>query len=267
MNEYLPRKVSIVDFVRETQDIVGMRLAFKGGHEPGQFVMVSLPGIGEAPISISSCSDKYMDLHIKEVGNVTKALGRLSEGKYVFARGPYGKGYPMKELKGQDIIMIGGGCGVAPLRSVVEYIDSHRKSYGNVVLFFGYNSPEAVLFKKHIAAWKRNYGLQLSVDKNPDRKFCYDAKTGFITDMLKKAKISSENAAALLCGPPMMMKIAVDALKGKWFRDDQIYISMERLMDCGLGICGHCMIHGKYTCLDGPVFRYDDVAKYGKDGL
>jgi anaerobic sulfite reductase subunit B len=263
MNEYLPKKARILDFTRETPDTVGMRVGFSGGHAPGQFMMMSLPGIGEAPISISSCSNKYMDFHIKEVGNVTKALGRLDTDGWVFVRGPYGKGYPMKELKGQNIIMVGGGCGVAPLRSVVEYIETHRKDYGSVTLFFGYNSPETILFRKHIASWKRNFGLQLSVDRNPEKRMCYDARTGFITDTVKKAKIESENTAALLCGPPIMMKISIDALRGKWFKEDQIYISMERLMDCGLGICGHCMIHGKYTCLDGPVFRFDEISRFG----
>ncbi len=262
-NEYMPSKAKITEFRRETPDIVNMRLSFRCKHEPGQFVMLSLPGIGEAPISISSFSSKYTDLHVREVGTVTNALGRLEKGSSVFVRGPYGKGYPMQELRHMNIVMIGGGCGVAPLRSVVEYIEHNRKDYQNVDLFFGYTTPKDILFRGSVNRWKKCFNLHLSVDSNPRREACFNASTGFITELVKKADIETGNTAVMLCGPPIMMTTAITNLGNKGFRDHQIYVSTERLMECGLGLCGHCMIHGKYTCLDGPVFRYDEIKEYG----
>ena len=258
-NDYLPVKAKITEFHRETSDIVNMRLAFRCRHQPGQFVMVSLPGIGEAPISISSFSDRYIDLHVREVGTVTDALGRLGRGSMVFVRGPYGKGYPMEGLRHLNMVMIGGGCGVAPLRSVVEYVEKNRKDYGKVDLFFGYTSPKDILFRSSVNRWKRKFNLYMSVDRNPHKETCFNARTGFVTELVKKAKIETGNTVVMLCGPPIMMTTAVSDLMKKGFREHQIYISTERLMECGLGICGHCMIHGKYTCLDGPVFRYDEI--------
>ena len=259
-NEYLPAKAKITEFHRETPDIVNMRLSFRCRHDPGQFVMVSLPGIGEAPISISSFSDRHIDLHVREVGTVTNALGRLKKGGSVFVRGPYGKGYPMEEMRHLNVVMIGGGCGVAPLRSVVEYIERNVKDYPRVDLFFGYTSPRDMLFRSSVNAWKRKFNLHLSVDRNPRREACYNASTGFITELVKKSELEAGNTAVLICGPPIMMTTAIADLKKRGFREHQIYVSTERLMECGLGLCGHCMIHGKYTCLDGPVFRYDEIS-------
>lgn len=265
MSEYVPKKVKIKDFHRETQDIVNIRADFRCKHEPGHFVMVGLPGIGEAPISMSSYSDKYIELHVREIGNVTNALGKLKKNGYIFVRGPYGKGYPMEELKDLNIIMIGGGCGVAPLKSAIEYIEQNRKKYGNIDLFFGYTTPKEILFRKRISSWKKNFNLNLSVDKNSHGGTRFKAKIGFVTELVKKAKLMTGNTAIMICGPPIMMNISVDILKKKGFREHQIYVSTERLMDCGLGLCGHCMIHGKYTCLDGPVFRYDELSGFRND--
>ena len=265
MNEYVPRKVKIKDFYRETPDIINIRAEFRCNHGPGEFVMVSLPGIGEAPISISSYSDKYIDLHIKEIGTVTKSLGRLKKGGCIFIRGPYGKGYPVSKMKNLNLVMIGGGCGVAPLRSVIEYVEKNRNRYGNVAMFFGYKSPKDILFRKSVDKWGKKFHLYMSVDENPHNETCFNAKTGFVTEFVRKTKIITGNTAVLLCGPQIMMKIAIEELKNKGFQENQIYISMERLMDCGLGLCGHCMIHDKYSCLDGPVFRYDELSGLGNE--
>ena len=265
MSQYVPKKAKILSFNRETPDIVNIRADFKCKHKPGDFVIVGLPGIGEAPISISSYSDKYVELHVREIGNVTNALGKLKNRDYIFIRGPYGRGYQMEELEGLNIIMIGGGCGVAPLKGVIEYLEKNRKKHGDVDLFFGYTSPDDILFRKNISRWKKEFNLHMSVDRNPNQKSCYNAKTGFVTELVKKTKLSTGNTAVMICGPPIMMNISVDILKNKGFKEHQIYVSTERLMDCGLGICGHCMIHGKYTCLDGPVFRYDELSRLGND--
>jgi anaerobic sulfite reductase subunit B len=266
-NPYIPQKVKVTEFFRESPDNFSIVIDFKVKHQPGQFVQVSIPGIGEAPISICSYSDKFMRLDIREVGSVTHSLSQLREGDNLFVRGPYGKGYPMEQLKGNNIMIIGGGCGVAPLKGIIDYIDQHRSDYKNVDLFFGYRSVSDVLFKRESPEWKKNYNLMMSVDKldNPDSMICYDLKEGMIIDHMKKVDLKKDNTVAFLCGPPIMIRKIMDLLKEKGFHSDQLFVSTERLMQCGLGICGHCMIHGKYTCLDGPVFRWDEIEEYKND--
>lgn len=264
-NQYLPRPFKVLDYFRETADNFTIRIDMKVAHEPGQFVQLSIPGIGEAPISICSDSRAYIELNIREVGNMTKTLARLKAGDTVHARGPYGHGYPMDALKGNSLVIIGGGCGVAPLKGIVDYVERHRSDYGDVILFLGYRSPNDILFKREIEEWRQLYKLQISVDKNQHAEFCYNAKEGFVTEHLKAANLTNANKVVFVCGPPVMMKFVIDILKSKGFHDDQIFISAERMMYCGIGICCHCMIHGKFTCMDGPVFRYDEIKDYKND--
>ena len=263
-NPYLPQAAKITLFKRESPDCFLIRLALKSRYEPGQFFQVTLPGIGEAPISVASYSEDFLDLNIREVGNVTKSLAKLKKGDFVYVRGPYGKGYPMENLFGKNLIIIGGGSGVAPLKGILAYVDKHRDDYGDVSIYFGFRTPDDILFREDMKQWKKNYQLNMSVDKNP-KKQQISYEVCFVTSLVEKAKLTPENKAVFICGPPIMMKITVDILKNKGFKEDQIYISTERLMSCALGICGHCMIHGKYTCLDGPVFRYDEISMYKND--
>lgn len=260
-NPYLPSEFKVINFERESPDNFTLTVDFRHSHEPGQFVMVSLPGIGEAPISIASYSKDSLCLNIREVGSVTNNLAKLRPGDSVFIRGPYGRGYPMKFLVGNNIVLIGGGCGVAPLRGVIEYIAKNRSQFADVDLFFGYRSVHDVLFKKELASWKQHYNTMISIDKGTesDSKSCYDARIGFVTEHLKNACFNNENRVAFLCGPPKMMELAVSALRDKGFHNDQIFVSTERLMQCAVGKCGHCMIQEKYTCENGPVFRWDEI--------
>jgi len=257
-NPYIPKPVRVISIKKEAPDHFTLKLDLQMKHEPGQFLQVGLPGIGEAPISFASYNNKHVELSIHQVGNVTNALAKLKKGDKILVRGPYGKGYPMKDFKGNDIVIIGGGCGVAPLKGIIEYIERNRKDFRDIILFLGFRSPKDVLFKDSLSGWKKKFSLNVSVDKNPS-KVCFDGKVGFVTKLLEESKLSNENKIVFICGPPIMMKFGVKILKDKGFNDEQIYISTERLMYCGIGICGHCMIHGKYTCKDGPVFRYDQI--------
>jgi anaerobic sulfite reductase subunit B len=263
-NPYIPKPAKITMFRRESPDCFLIRLDVKTDYNPGQFFQVSLPGIGEAPISVASYSRDFLDLNIREVGNVTKALAGLKKGDTLFIRGPYGKGYPMEKLFGKNLLIIGGGSGVAPLKGLISYVDKHKSNFSDVVLYFGFRTPDDVLFKDDMRQWKKKYQLNMSVDKNP-KHAAIACDVCFITNLVEKAKLQPENKAVFVCGPPIMMKIVIDALSSKGFKEDQIYISTERLMSCALGVCGHCMIHGKYTCLDGPVFRYDEISGYKTD--
>lgn len=264
-NDYIPKSYKITEYFRETPDTFTITVDMKIKHDPGQFVQVSLPGIGESPISLCSNSEDFIKLNIREVGNVTKALANLKVGDTILVRGPYGTGYPMKELVGNNLLFIGGGCGVAPLKGIIDYVEHHRQDYKDVHLYLGYRSSNDIIFRREIEVWQKMYNLKVSVDKNEQNEFCFDGTKGFITDTLKKEHIDNQNKVAFICGPPIMMKFVIKILKEKGFNDDQIFISEERLMYCAVGVCCHCMIRGKYTCKDGPVFRYDQVKDFQSD--
>src|SRR3989338_3910692 len=265
-NPYLPKLYKVLEFYRETHDTFTITVNMKIKHAPGQFVEVSVTGFGEAPISICSYSKNFIKLNIREVGNVTNALARLKKGDTILIRGPYGKGYPLETLKGKNLYIIGGGCGVAPLKGIIEYAEQNRKHYKNISLFFGYCSYDDIIFKRELIGWGKKQDVPLALDKKQQRgHMCYDATQGFITDTLKHTEFSKKDNVAFLCGPPMMIKSVIELLKEKGFSDKEIYISAERLMYCAIGICCHCMIRGKYTCLDGPVFRYDKIKDLKND--
>ncbi len=260
---YKPILVKVLSYNRETSDTFTIKLDWSLKHEPGQFVFCSLPGIGEAPISICSSSDKYIELNIREVGNMTNKLAELKEGDELLVRGPYGKSYPMEKFMGKNLVIVGGGSGVAPLKGVVEFINNSRDDYNDVQLFFGFRSPDDLLFKYRIDDWKNNLGLKLSFDKVSEPTDL--GEQGFVTQLVQEDVEFDENSIAFICGPPIMIEKTAEILSKKGFKDEQIYISAERLMYCGMGKCGRCMIHGKYTCLDGAVFRYDELKDYKDD--
>jgi len=263
-NPYVPWPVKVIEKKILSPDTFSLDLDWKVKHDPGQFVQISIPGIGEAPISISSYSKEYIELTIRKIGNVTNALFKLKKGDEVLVRGPYGKGYPMKILKGNDLIFIGGGCGVAPLKGAIEYVYKHRQDYNNVILFLGYRSPSDILFSKKQKDWEQHFKVHVSVDKVPN-KTCYSGNVGFVTKVVEKENITNQNKVVFICGPPIMMTKTIEILENKGFHNDQIFVSAERLMYCAFGLCCHCMIHGKFTCLDGPVFRYDEIKDYKND--
>ncbi len=267
-NPYLPKPYKVTSFFRESEGNFTLTVDMKGKHAPGQFVQVSLPGFGEAPISICSDSEEYLQLNIREIGHVTKKLASLRKGDTIFIRGPYGKGYPMEHLKGNNIIIIGAGCGVAPLRGIVEYIKHHRLDYQEVHLYLGYHSYDDILFKKELERWEKEFKTHVLVSETAPKEgahLCYDTEHGHVTDALKLVHLTNHNKVVFICGPPPMIKDTVGILKEKGFNDDQIFISAERLMYCALGVCCHCMIRGKFTCIDGPVFRYDEIKDLRND--
>ncbi|HII72474.1 TPA: hypothetical protein HA265_06995, partial [Candidatus Woesearchaeota archaeon] len=208
---------------------------------------------------ICSWSEEYTAFHIRELGNVTKHVSDMKTGDTLHMRGPYGRGYPVDKFHGKSLILIGGGCGVAPLKAVISYLEKHKEKFNEISMYFGFRSPENICFKEEMVKWKRKFDVHITVDQNPN-KVKTTCDVCFITDVLAKSKLSPENKVVFMCGPPVMMNIAINHLKNKGFKEEQMYISAERLMNCAIGVCGHCMINGKYTCLDGPVFRYDEVS-------
>ena len=258
-NKMIPKQYKILEYLKETDDTFTIKVDMQGHNDPGQFVEVTIPGVGEAPISICSYSKDYIKLNIRQVGNMTNALQKLKVGDSIFLRGPFGKGYPMKHFKGDSLIIVGGGCGVAPLKGIIDYVENKRKDFKDIHLFLGFRSPNDILFKKELNDWRKNFNLNITVDNNDHGKFCYNAKVQFVTEAIKNTELDNKNKVVFICGPPIMIKFVIGILKDKGFNDDQIFLSFERHMKCGVQKCGHCMMNGKYVCKDGPVFRYDEV--------
>lgn len=215
-------------------------------------------GFGEAPISIASYSREHVDLLINPVGTVTEEVVRMKPGDHLLLRGPFGYGYPMDYVRGNNILLIGGGCGVAPLKGVMEYLAEHRQHYKRCLCFYGYRTPDETLFKKEMNRWEREgtFEFVYAYSAAPDT---FEGNKGYVTKYLEQSSVQPHQSIALLCGPPGMMTAAVGTLERLGFNDEQIFVSNERHMKCATGMCGHCMIEGTYTCKDGPVFRWDHI--------
>ncbi|MEJ2738230.1 MAG: 4Fe-4S dicluster domain-containing protein [Dehalococcoidia bacterium] len=225
------------------------------GHRPGQFVEVSIMGIGEAPISISSSPTrgKTFQLAVRNVGDVTSALHDLKEGATVGIRGPYGNGFPMDMLGGKDILFIAGGIGLFPLRSLIQYVIDRRDSYGKVTVLYGARSRENRLFTDELSEWDKNPDIEFyeTVDVGDDK---WKGHVGVITTLIPQVEIDADKTVAIIVGPPVFYRFVIGELKRKGLADEDIVLSLERRMKCGVGKCGHCQINGIYVCHDGPVF-------------
>lgn len=232
-------------------------------HEPGQFVQVELYGIGEAPISICSSPTKRgsFELTVRAAGRLTKAMHALDKGDWVGIRGPFGKPFPVKVMTGNDLLFVAGGLGIAPLRSLINYVIDNRREFGKVDILLGCKSPSDMLFGDEVAEWQKRLDVEFActVDrKDPDWK----GNVGLITALLPGVTINPEKTFAVVVGPPIMYKFVIAELLKKNLPERQIILSLERHMKCGMGKCGHCQIdHPKnyYCCKDGPTFTYEEV--------
>ncbi len=263
MDEASIKFLTVDKITKQTDDEYVLRFNVPINHDPGQFMQVSLFGIGEAPISICSYSKDYFEMSVRSVGNVSSHICRLKKGQKVGIRGPYGRGYHMHQFKGDNVIIVGGGCGVAPVRGIIEYIIKNRSDFKNVDIFFGFRNNTLMLFQEDYKNWKK-HNMTVDVVLSEQSKEP-NTKHGLITDILEAdATKSNKQKIVFVCGPPPMIKAVCDSLLSKGFNKDQIYISEERQMKCAVGRCGHCMIQDKYCCTDGPVFRYDELEGYGE---
>ncbi len=226
-------------------------------HAPGQFVQVSIFGFGEAPISIcSSPVDRdTFELTVRKVGKLTQRMHQLGVGDKIGIRGPYGNGFDVDELKGKDMLMVAGGIGLAPLKSLIDYSIDKRADFGRVIIVYGTKSPQDILFPEEIEKWQamEDVEFHMTVD-NPDEN--WQGNTGVITTLIPPLHLDVDNTVAAIVGPPVMYKFVIMSLKGKRIPDENIYMSLERHMKCGVGKCGHCQINSVYVCQDGPVFNY-----------
>lgn len=261
---YLPQLAQIVRTEQLTKMEKLFEIKLSNGHElehqPGQFVEVSLFGIGEAPISVSSSPTRKgsFELAVRAVGNVTKAMHNLQPGATLGIRGPFGKGFPVEELKGKDILFVAGGIGLVPLRSLINYVMDKRSNFGRVLVLFGAKTPAEQLFLDELAKWRSSKEMEYweTVDRSDGQ---WKGNVGVITTLFPKITIDPEKTVAVIVGPPIMYRFAILEAQVKGVPDDQIIVSLERRMKCGVGKCGHCQINHIYVCQDGPVFRYAQI--------
>jgi len=266
---YLPQKAVIEKIRKETIDTKTYTLRLLGEDggtgfsvEPGQFVMISLFGIGEAPFSLSSSpnSDEAFNTTIRAVGNITNALDRLHEGAIIGVRGPYGHGWPIESARGKDVLIIAGGIGLPPLRPVITKIAEERRNYGRLEILYGARMPDQMIFPYEYEDWRKikETRLELTVDSVP-LGTVWQYNVGVVTTLFNEMRTLPENSLVMTCGPEIMMRFVVRGLLAKKFAPDQIYVSLERRMKCGIAQCGHCQIGSKYVCKDGPVLRLSEI--------
>lgn len=266
INPLLPRTAVIEQRIAETQDTFSLHLSPDTGgcnFKPGQFNMLGLPGIGEAPFSFSLIDEqnKMFVQTIRRAGNVVNSLAKLKKGQKVHFRGPYGNGWPLERLEGKNVIIVAGGIGMAPLRPVVHYLLENRSKFGKVYLLYGARTPADILFKNDLIRWSSKINVLLSADQlnhHPGLK----VHEGLVTNLFKQLDITLLDTITFTCGPQIMMKFVAAGLILDGQNPGDIYISLERRMKCGIAHCGHCQIGAKYVCRDGPVFRLPDIRKY-----
>lgn len=232
------------------------------GHQPGQFVEVSLFGCGEAPFSVSSSPTRpgAFELGIRRVGMLTEMLERLQPGEQVGVRGPFGRGVPLDEFRGRDVLVVAGGIGLVPMRSMINYVLDRRDEFGRLIICYGARSDAELLFRDELDAWRDDPAVdyRVTVDQG-SREWTGD--TGVITTLIPGLDLDLANTRVLVCGPPVMYRFALLALKSRGVAEQDIWMSLERRMKCGVGKCGHCQINGSYVCQDGPVYHYPELKR------
>ena len=238
------------------------------GHKPGQFVEVTVLGLGEAPISISSSpsrSNGSFELAIRDVGNVTTALHRLEPGAKVGIRGPFGSNFATEDLAGQDLLFVAGGIGIFPLRSLINEVLDNRSDFGRVIILSGAKNPTERMFAEELDQWASRDDVELleTVDHADES---WKGHEGVVTTLFPKISIDPTRTHCVIVGPPVMYRFVILEAQKKGLSDDRIILSLERRMKCGVGKCGHCQINGMYVCQDGPVFRHSELL-YAQEAL
>ncbi len=263
---YLPEMAVITEVRRLTELETLYTVELPGGrdlgHKPGQFVEVSLYGIGEAPFSISSSPTRRgsFELGIRRVGMLTDVLAGYAPGRKIGIRGPFGNGIDVSKFTGKDVLIIAGGIGLVPMRSLINYVLDRRDEFGRLIICYGSRSDSELLFPDELAAWEKDPRTEyhVTVDRGTE---AWTGRTGVITTLLPGLALDLPNTVACICGPPVMYRFVVMALRGRGLPDQNVYMSLERRMKCGVGKCGHCQINNTYVCQDGPVYNLPDIAK------
>ena len=263
----IPYAGIVTKITDQTPDVKTFRVEAPDGgklfeHLPGQCAMLSVPGISEAMISITSSptNKEFMEYSIKRCGCLTDWLHTMEEGQMITVRGPYGRHFPVDdELAGKNLVFVAGGIGLAPLRSVINYVRDNREKYGRVDIIYGSRSKDDLVYYDEIVnEWMTtpDFHVHLTIDREQEG---WDGHVGFVPNYIGELNLSAVNACALVCGPPIMIKFSLPNLLNAGFDKTQIFTTMELRMKCGIGKCGRCNIGNKYVCKDGPVFRFDQL--------
>ena len=261
---YLPLPATVQALKMLNQTELYLKLAMDGDrleYVPGQFVEVSIAGIGEAPISISSTPTRgdSFELVVRKIGNVTNAIHNLKAGDKVGIRGPMGKGvYPTEQTKGKNLVFVCGGIGLVPQRSFINYVLDNRDDYGDVAILLGTKNPLERIFHSELEEWNSRKDVKFleTVDKGDES---WKGNVGVVTTLIPKVENELKDANVFVCGPPVMYKFVLMSLMEYSVPNDRIYLNLERKMKCGVGKCGHCQINNYYVCIDGPVFCQADL--------
>jgi NAD(P)H-flavin reductase len=260
VDPWRPRPVRIVRAWTETEDVFSLELdAPTFAFEPGQFNMLYLFGIGEVALSISSDPGAPLVHTIRAVGSVTGAMARLGAGDTLGLRGPYGRGWPVREAEGGDLLIVAGGVGLPPLRPVIRHVLRYRDRFDRVVLLYGARSPEDLVYRRELEEWEaREPGMVRTIVDHAGPG--WRGRVGVVPDLVEETVFEPANTTAMLCGPEVMMRFTQRALAARGLPPERVHVSLERSMRCGIGMCGHCQYVPYFICKDGPVLRFDRVA-------
>ncbi|MCB4756171.1 MAG: FAD/NAD(P)-binding protein [Elusimicrobia bacterium] len=265
LNIYRPIRAEVLDVITETPTIktIRFRPAESISFRTGQFVEITIPGVGEAPFTPSSkpAIKETMEVSVMRAGKVTGKIHQLKKGDLVGVRGPFGAGYPMDDFKGKEVLVVGGGCGFAPLRSLMYTFFDMSGQFKSLNFRGGCKTPNEFLYRKEIESWaeRKDLNMELTVDKLDGDGGSWNGRVGLVTTIFDSVKMDIPNGYAVVCGPPVMMKFATKKLLEMGFKEANLFLSMEKNMSCGLGKCGHCRLGPYYACKDGPVFRYAQI--------
>ena len=262
INNLVPKVGLVREILEETPDVKVFRITTPSGEKPftpmpGQLGMFSLPAVGEGMFSVTSQGEDYIDMAIKKTGLLTDALHEMEVGTEVGIRGPYGNGFPIEQCKGKDMLFIAGGIGLAPVRSMILYCINHREDFGKLTVIYGARSKEDLVFKQDLfEEWKNvpNMDVHVTIDRPQEG---WDGHVGFVPDYIKE--LAPNPQVAIICGPPVMIKFSLPALKDLGFDEKETITTLELRMKCGIGKCGRCNIGSCYVCLDGPVFTLEQL--------
>jgi NAD(P)H-flavin reductase len=264
-NPYLPEVATVVERIQETTMIVTLRLVLDDpdkmkafAFKPGQVGQLSVFGVGESTFVINSPPSQkdYLQMSVMKAGEVTGAVHKLGVGDKVGLRAPLGNFFPYEQWKGKDVFFVGGGIGMAPLRTIMLHLADNRKEYGKISLLYGARSPKDMAYSYEVDGWLKNLDATLTIDAPFDG---WPHRVGLIPNILLELAPSPKNSVAVLCGPPIMIRFTLQALQKLGFPDEQVYTTLEKRMKCGIGICGRCNLGHKYVCVDGPVFTLAEL--------
>jgi sulfhydrogenase subunit gamma (sulfur reductase) len=265
-NNLLPKPAIITQIKKEDQQTLIATLKLVNNRDrdnfdfsPGQFLQLSIPGFGEAPFSLASDphNRERLEILVKNVGSLTKRFFQAKINDQVGIRGPLGNGFPLKKLYSQNIVFISGGCGIAPMRSLIFTIKNDPDEFKKISFFYGSRTPQQLYFSPEYGEWQRLADLKLIVEK-PDRN--WTGPIGLVTDLLKKEQFTSQDQI-IICGSPIMIKAVIKELSKQHLKKDNILLSLERRISCGVGACQHCVLGNKYICKDGPIFSLAEIQR------